>query len=95
MSDIYSNYGCVAYISSSKNVHALALMKALDSIDKKYHSSKFNFDGKGNYNGFIIPYPPGIPLLIPGQEISEVIMEKINLAKTNSTSLIFIKEEEL
>ncbi|WP_099116807.1 lysine decarboxylase [Xenorhabdus ishibashii] len=73
------------------------LMSALESIERKYLTSTFQIssDGKNKYNGFVIPYPPGIPLLIPGQEISESILDKINLAKINSTSLIFIKEEEL
>ncbi|MDE9483810.1 hypothetical protein [Xenorhabdus bovienii] len=73
------------------------LMDALSSIERKHLISNFKISLEENkkYYGFIIPYPPGIPLLIPGQEISESIIDKINLAKINSTSLIFIKEEEI
>ena len=33
-------------------------------------------DGKVS-SGFVIPYPPGIPLLVPGEEVTEEIRDRI------------------
>ncbi|MGM3176080.1 MULTISPECIES: hypothetical protein [Dickeya] len=37
---------------------------------------------------FIIPYPPGVPILFPGEEISDAIQQKINECRDNGLLII-------
>ena len=38
--------------------------------------------------GFIIPYPPGIPLVAPGEEITESICNSYDICKENKVEII-------
>ena len=41
---------------------------------------------------FIIPYPPGIPILLPGEEITSEIIEIIKEYKENVMSIVGVSE---
>jgi len=46
-------------------------------------------DSKGKVSGeYIIPYPPGIPLICPGEVISGEIIEYIEISKTMGINII-------
>ncbi|MCT4592665.1 MAG: aminotransferase class I/II-fold pyridoxal phosphate-dependent enzyme [Anaeromicrobium sp.] len=53
-------------------------------------------DSIGHISGeYIIPYPPGIPLLCPGEEISKDLINHIKLLKDNHINLTGIKDKSL
>lgn len=46
-------------------------------------------DAVGKVSGeFVVPYPPGVPLICPGEEITPEIYEKIRFLKENSVEII-------
>ncbi|WZL73198.1 aminotransferase class I/II-fold pyridoxal phosphate-dependent enzyme [Clostridiaceae bacterium 35-E11] len=44
---------------------------------------------------YIIPYPPGIPLLCPGEEITAELIEYVNKLKVSGVNIIGMKDNEL
>ena len=40
----------------------------------------------------IVPYPPGIPLLIPGEVLSGELVKWLNMLETNSVNIIGLRE---
>ncbi|SHH46486.1 lysine decarboxylase [Caloranaerobacter azorensis DSM 13643] len=42
---------------------------------------------------FVIPYPPGVPILCPGEEITESIVEYINYLKTMKIQILGISKD--
>ena len=44
---------------------------------------------------FIVPYPPGIPLIVPGERITEEIIKTIEALKSEGTELSGIEDKEV
>ncbi|MEG1257076.1 aminotransferase class V-fold PLP-dependent enzyme [Clostridium sp.] len=43
----------------------------------------------------VVPYPPGIPLIMPGEFITQYIIDIINYYKENNVTLLGVKDETL
>ncbi len=53
-------------------------------------------DGAGKISGeYIIPYPPGIPILCPGEEMTKEILEYVNVLKEKGVNIIGTKDEKI
>lgn len=53
-------------------------------------------NSSGKISGeYLIPYPPGIPLLCPGEEITEEVIQYVQLLKRNGIQMIGIEDKEL
>ena len=44
---------------------------------------------------FVYAYPPGIPIIAPGEEVTAEIIELINFYKTNDLELIGLIEDNI
>lgn len=44
---------------------------------------------------YIIPYPPGIPLLIPGERIDEFMIEKVNKMLDNGQKIVGMRHQRM
>lgn len=61
-------------------------------LHEAFHSEKIESEfihSKGKISGdFIIPYPPGIPIICPGEIITEEIISYIEMLKKNNLSIL-------
>ncbi|MDQ2192611.1 MULTISPECIES: lysine decarboxylase [unclassified Vibrio] len=69
------------------------LANALCEIDKKYKTKNnlLNINVGDIANSFYILYPPGIPILTPGQTICNNVITKINQSIFDDTSLLIVE----
>ncbi|MGF1833711.1 lysine decarboxylase [Photobacterium sanguinicancri] len=69
------------------------LTNALSEIDKKYKTKNnlLNINVGDIANSFYILYPPGVPILTPGQTICNSVITKINQSIFDDTSLLIIE----
>lgn len=69
------------------------LTNALYEIDKKYKSKNnlLNVNVGDIASSFYILYPPGIPILTPGQTICKNVITKINQSIFDDTSLLIVE----
>ncbi len=65
---------------------------------KAFYSDKTSVqlkESKGEISSeFIIPYPPGIPILTPGEEITEEIIDYIECIKSENIEILGLTEDE-
>lgn len=69
-----------------------SLTLALSTIEKKILSNKFLLNENELSQYFVIPYPPGVPLIFPGQKISKSDISNIKKHQDEKNTLIYIKE---
>lgn len=69
------------------------LTNALSEIDKKYKNKNnlLNINVGDIANSFYILYPPGVPILTPGQTICNNVITKINQSIFDDTSLLIVE----
>ncbi|MFA1563116.1 aminotransferase class I/II-fold pyridoxal phosphate-dependent enzyme [Aliivibrio fischeri] len=69
------------------------LIDALCEIDKKYKikNNSLNISVGDVASCFYILYPPGVPILTPGQTISNNVITKINQSIFDDTSLLIVE----
>ncbi|EGR0097889.1 lysine decarboxylase, partial [Vibrio vulnificus] len=69
------------------------LTNALYEINRKYESKNnlLNINIGDIANSFYILYPPGIPILTPGQTICNNVITKINQSIFDDTSLLIVE----
>jgi hypothetical protein len=67
---------------------AKALLTALRLIQRRYVADR---SAKQYSTGFVIPYPPGVPLLVPGEEINVGTRQRL-LAAQAAGARIFTLE---
>lgn len=100
---LFNKYGI--YISRYSNKHILinfhygvtnfclkSLSEALKKIEESIKNENYLLKENTVSDCYVIPYPPGVPIVFPGQKISNLDLEKINKYKNENTSLIYIKE---
>ena len=95
--DISKKYGTTNSIDS-RDFNNYIIPKREVSLSKAYHEKKEKIKLKeslGRISGsFIIPYPPGIPLLCPGEIISSEIIEYINYLTENNIEVIGLEDNK-
>jgi len=70
-----------------------SLLKALKEIEEIIVESNFRIDVNNEVSStFIIPYPPGVPLVVPGELISEKMIKKLSTIRDSGMDLIFIDQ---
>lgn len=74
------------------NVCLNSLMEALVNIEVNINESNSNLKENSVSDCYVIPYPPGVPIVFPGQNISSLDLDKINKHKNDNTSMIYVKE---
>lgn len=45
--------------------------------------------------GFLVPYPPGVPLLVPGERVEKNIIEKIEKYRENGSDIIGLEKNKI
>ncbi|EAT7548836.1 lysine decarboxylase, partial [Salmonella enterica] len=65
-----------------------AIRCLLSSLTKISKDNKSNKEENAVANKFIISYPPGVPLVFPGDVISKDVRNKINECKRNGCLII-------
>ena len=66
--------------------------------DAFYHSKEMiGLDNaRGRISGeYVIPYPPGVPLIVPGEIISESLIEKINQLGRSDTRILGMEDDRI
>jgi len=72
----------------SENDRPVCVMPPSEAFYSKYESVNFE-DSMGLVSGeFIIPYPPGIPIIVPGELITPRIIEKVRLFQKSGIEII-------
>lgn len=73
--------------------------KIVKTLDKAFYSEKNSVQldkSKGSISGeFIIPYPPGIPILAPGEEVSFEIIDYIKHLKENHIEILGLNKGKI
>lgn len=68
------------------------LISALSQIEKNTLSRNFSLNENELSEYFVIPYPPGVPFIFPGQKISKNDINNIKKHQDEKNILIYIKE---
>lgn len=69
------------------------LLATLQRIEESMtYSSLLHLKEESISTSFIIPYPPGVPLVVPGERISERVLAKLNNIRASGTPLLFIEQ---
>ncbi|PAB57110.1 aminotransferase class I/II-fold pyridoxal phosphate-dependent enzyme [Anaeromicrobium sediminis] len=86
-------------IIEEKSINYNIMPKVVLNPRQAVYSKKKNIDFHNSIGyisaEYIIPYPPGIPILCPGEEISEDIINHITLLKENNINLTGMKDTSL
>ncbi len=70
-----------------------ALLQVLKEIEKSYSCQRdFNFKKNEVSTSFVIPYPPGVPVIIPGEKISEDTIQKLSSIRDSGMDIISIEQ---
>lgn len=73
--------------------------QTVKTLDKAFYSEKNSVqldESKGRVSGeFVIPYPPGIPILTPGEEISVEIINYIKQLREKDIEILGLDKEEI
>ena len=73
-----------------KNFNRTKVLEPYEVFDMSFKEVKLEQCLGKISKDFITPYPPGIPLVLPGEEISEEVLSLINEYKKNNISILGI-----
>lgn len=71
----------------------ITLIRALSQIEKTTSANRTNNKNKcveAISDEFIIPYPPGVPLVVPGETITAAVVKKLNTVSESGIPLLHI-----
>lgn len=69
-----------------------SLIFGLSQIEKEILNNRFSMNENELSEYFVIPYPPGVPFIFPGQKISQNDINNIKKHQDEKNTLIYIKE---
>ncbi len=65
------------------------LLNSLKKIEQKSE----RLEKKNDTNDFVIPYPPGVPAILPGEPLDSAAINRISMAKSAGSTIISIKPQ--
>ncbi len=79
--------------NSIESISAKSIFSLKDATQKEYELLKINESLNRISKDFIIPYPPGIPILLPGECITKDCIDVINYLKNENVEILGLSDD--